>query len=134
MAKILIAGNAAVITSAVKLDDIKTIAKYRPEALVLKGGEDGKEPIFAISVAGRGVGEIGQYGAVFSAETHNEDKLATITIGLADIGEADIKEFVADKLGGALTKLNKLEATLPEVITDIEAEKATVLGNISVAQ
>ena len=41
MAKITIAGDAAVVTSAMKLEDIKTIEKYRPKELVLKGGEDG---------------------------------------------------------------------------------------------
>ena len=48
MAKITIAGDAAVVTSAMKLEDIKTIEKYRPKELVLKGGEDGKEPIFCL--------------------------------------------------------------------------------------
>ena len=42
MAKITIAGDAVVVTSALKLEDIKTIEKYRRNALVLKGGEDGK--------------------------------------------------------------------------------------------
>ena len=41
MAKIVIAGDAVVVTSAMKLEDIKTIEKYRPKELVLKGGEDG---------------------------------------------------------------------------------------------
>ena len=134
MAKITIAGNAAVITSAVKLEDIKTIAKYRPEALVLKGGEDGKEAIFAVSVARNGVGEIGTYGAVFGAETHNDGKFATVTVGIPDIGDADIKEVVADKFGGALAKLNALEDTLPDVIAAIDAEKTTVLDSITIAQ
>lgn len=48
MAKIVIAGDAVVVTSAMKLEDIKTIEKYRPKELVLKGGEDGKEPIFGV--------------------------------------------------------------------------------------
>ena len=44
MAKIVIAGDAVVITSALKLEDIKTIAKYNPKALTLMGGEDGRSP------------------------------------------------------------------------------------------
>ena len=54
MAKITIAGDAAVVTSAMKLEDIKTIEKYRPKELVLKGGEDGKEPIFSNHWSQRG--------------------------------------------------------------------------------
>lgn len=49
MAKIVIAGDAVVVTSAMKLEDIKTIEKYRPKELVLKGGEDGKEAIHSVS-------------------------------------------------------------------------------------
>ena len=41
MAKIVIAGEAVVVTSAVKLEDYRKVAKYRPKALVLLGGEDG---------------------------------------------------------------------------------------------
>lgn len=62
MAKIVIAGDAIVVTSAMKLEDIKTIEKYRPNALTLMGGEDGKEPIFAIGTT-EGCGNINQVGA-----------------------------------------------------------------------
>ena len=41
-------GQAIVVVSDVKLEDIKKIEKYRPDALVLKGGEDNKEEIFRI--------------------------------------------------------------------------------------
>ena len=57
MAKIVIAGDAVIVTSTMKLEDIKTIAKYRPKALTLMGGEDGKEPIFAVRSEERRVGK-----------------------------------------------------------------------------
>lgn len=133
MAKITIAGDAVVVTSAMKLEDLKTIAKYRPEALTLKGGEDGKEPIFAISVV-RGSGEINKYGATFGSESHDDEKLATITMSAGFSGETDIKEFVADQIGSAIIKLSELEDKLPEVLADIRSEKAAVLSSISVAQ
>mgnify|MGYP000937705903 CR=1 FL=1 len=62
MAKIVIAGDAVVVTSAMKLEDIKTIEKYRPKELVLKGGEDGKEPIFGVGTT-HGAGNINAVGA-----------------------------------------------------------------------
>lgn len=133
MAKITIAGEAVVITSAVKLEDLKTIAKYRPEALTLMGGEDNKEPIFAISVT-RGAGEINKYGASFGAETHDEAKLATITMGIGYAGDDSIEEFVADAFGAAFNRLEELEATLPAVIEAIAADKAAVMSSITVAQ
>mgnify|MGYP007102082194 CR=1 FL=1 len=83
MAKITIAGEAVIITSALKLEDIKKVQKYRPKELVLKGGEDGKE---------------------------------------------------ADKLGAAMVNLKKLEEKLPAVLAEIDAEKAEIMANITIAQ
>ncbi len=133
MAKIVIAGDAAVITSALKLEDVRTVAKYRPDELVLKGGENGKEPVFAISVT-EGAGKINQYGVSFSQETRDEAKLATLTILAKGVGDGDMKEWVADQYGKALICLNELEARLPAVLADIDAEKADVMRSITVAQ
>ena len=128
MAKIVIAGDAVVITSAIKLEDLRTIQKHRPTALILKGGEDGNEPIFAINVT-NGNGDINQYGASFGSATRDDAKLATITLVAPGI-DGDIKEFVADKLGSALINLNKLEESLPDVVQSITAERAKVMESI----
>lgn len=134
MAKITIAGQAVVVTSAIKLEDIKTIKKYRPDALTLKGGEDGKEPIFSISVCNSGDGNINRYGVEFSHATHDEAKLATVTIVHPYGDDVDIKSVVADTIGAYVLNLNKLEETLPSVMNEIAAEKARILANITVAQ
>lgn len=131
MAKITIAGEAVVITSSMKLEDLRKIAKYRPDALTLKGGEDGKEPIFCVCVT-KGTGSINNNGASFSSATHDDQKLATITMMASEDG--DIKEAVAEKYGVPVLNLNKLEATLPAVLAEIDAEKASILENITVAQ
>lgn len=133
MAKIVIAGDAVVVKSTLKLEDIRTIEKYRPKALVLMGGEDGKEPVFAIGTTD-GCGNINQVGASFGRESHDEDKFATITMVTGTGATGDIKEWVADRIGTAIISLNKLEEKLPAVLEEIEAEKAEVLSNISVAQ
>lgn len=133
MAKIVIAGDAVVVTSALKLEDIRTIEKYRPKALTLLGGEDGKEPVFAIGITD-GCGSINQVGASFGRESHDEDKYATITMVTGTGATGDIKEWVADRIGTAIISLNKLEEKLPAVLAEIEAEKAEVLSNITVAQ
>lgn len=132
MSKVTIAGDAVVVTSSMKLEDIKTIAKYRPKALTLMGGEDGKEPVFAIGVT-NGAGSINNFGASFGRESHDEEKLATVTMVLKNV-DGDVSEYVADALGAALISLNKLEAQLPAVLDEIAAEKAEVMGNITVAQ
>lgn len=131
MAKIVIAGDAVVITSALKLEDIKTIAKYNPEALTLKGGEDGKEPIFAIGVT-NGPGNINDVGASFGRESYDNEKLAVITM-VTNGATGDVKEWVADRIGGAIMKLNALEEKLPAVLEELAGQKAAVMEAITVA-
>jgi len=132
MAKITVAGDAIVVTSSIKFEDIKTIAKYRPEKLTLMGGKDGKEPVFALGVTS-GSGSINEFGASFGRETNNADKLATMTLVCSGI-VGDVKEYVADKIGGALAKLNALEATLPDVLAEIAAAKGAIMDSITVMQ
>lgn len=130
MAKVIIAGNAVVINSSVKLEDLKKVEKYRPSALTLYGGEDGKEPVFRVTV-GTGTGSINKNGACFSGATHDEAKLATITMVVGNT--ENIKEFVADEFGGALINLSKIEEKLPGIIADIASERNAVMNSISVA-
>lgn len=132
MAKITIAGDAVVVTSSMKLEDIKTIHKYRPEALVLKGGEDGKEELFRIGLS-HGAGSINKFGASFGAATNDDAKLAVMTLIITDRGE-NVVTTVADTIGADVQKLNKLEATLPAVLEEIGAEKKQIVDNITVAQ
>ena len=134
MAKITIAGEAIVVTSSLKLEDIKKVEKYRPKALYLMGGEDGKEPIFRVSAPKRGEGSINKVGAEFVDTTHDDDKLACITMIFTGESGEDIKEAVADEIGVAILNLNKIEAAIPGVLREIEAEKASVMENITVAR
>lgn len=133
MAKIIVAGEAVVITSSMKLADLETIKKYNPKALVLMGGEDGKEPVFCIGVNRGKIGSINQFSVDFGAETRDDKKLATMTLMTSGV-TGDVKEFVADEYGAALMLLNKLEATLPAALEAIAADKKAILENITVSQ
>lgn len=135
MAKVIIAGDAVVINSSIKFEDLKAIKKYRPEALILKGGEDGKEQLFKIGI-GENCGGISKYGITFATATRDDEKLATLTVVDNFDGEdaSSIKEKVADKFGETLTNLNALEANLPDVIDEIETAKNDIIENITVAQ
>lgn len=127
MAKVTIVGQACVITSAVKLDDIKLIKKYRPEALSLYEGEGNERvPVFSIGVTGAG-NCINNVGAEFSHA--NEEGYAQITLMVTKTD----KEEIADAIGRPILKLNKLEESLAAVIDEIAAEKAAILENIEVA-
>lgn len=134
MANIKILGDAVVITSAVKFEDIRTIEKYNKDALTLKVEEEGKMiPVFGVATGK--TGEINQYGATFASATRDEDGFATITICIKDLGEdVNVKDWVADKFGKAILNLNKVEATIPEVLEKIAEEKAEILDNIAVVQ
>lgn len=133
MAKVTIAGKALVITSTLKLTDLETVKKYQPKALILMGGEDGKEPVFAIGAVRGSAGKIGSIGVEFGEETHDDQKLATMTLMVpGDV--KDMKEYVADKYGAALVNLKKLEDILPAVVEAIAASKKSIMDNISVAQ
>ena len=132
MPKVTIAGDAVVVSSSMKLEDLKTIAKYRPKALTLMGGDNGKEPVFAIGITS-GPGSINNFGVSFGRESHDEQKLATVTMVLKG-ATGDVAEHVADVLGAALISLGKLEAQLPAVLEEIADEKAAVMSNITVAQ
>lgn len=128
MAKIKVLGQAVVVTSSIKLEDIKKVKKYRPDALILKGGEDGKEQIFALGV---GEGSVNKYGASFNRETRDNDKLATMTLTTSYDGE-DIQEHVADELGEALVKLRAIEEKFPAIIAEVDAERAAIMADITV--
>ena len=133
MAKVTIAGKALVITSSLKLTDLETVKKYQPKALILMGGEDGKEAVFAVAAVRGSTGKISNIGVEFGEETHDDQKLATMTLMVpGDV--KDMKEYVADKYGAALMNLAKLETALPAVVDSIAASKKSIMDNINVAQ
>lgn len=128
MAKTKIFGDSVVITSSVKLADLKNVAKYAPKALILKGGEDGKEEIFGISV-GEGAGHINSWGATFAPSTRDAEGRATITM-MIPASVTDAKDWMVEDFGGALMNLAKVEEKLPEVIAEIAANKKAVEDSI----
>lgn len=130
MANIKILGNIFAITSTFKLEDLKRIKRFRPEALTLK--DENGEPVFEVGVCS--AGGFGASCVVFCCETQDEARLACVTAELPKIPEGkNVREFLADEVGGILAKLNKLEATLPEVLDEINAEHEVALASIDVA-
>ena len=134
MAKIIVAGDAAVVTSALKLEDIKTVKKYRPEGLKLMGGKDGEEELFMIdSACPSEAGSINKYGAVFNGESPDGQGFATLTVSILERPkDKDVKDYIADKLGGAMIKLNQLEEQIPAILGEIAVQQEQVLSGISV--
>lgn len=130
MAHVKVVGNAAVITSTVKLDVLKTVQKYRPEALVLHGGKDGNDEIFRIGVSS-GSGSINKFGAAFASETNDVNGCATITI-ILDGHAGEVKEWIADTYGEALLKLGAIEDTMDAAFVEICEDRESLLNAIEV--
>lgn len=131
MAKITIAGDAVVITSDVTLEDLKKVSKYNPKALVLRDEND--TLIYSIAVSSNAeAGEINKNGAVFTSVAPDGSGLATITMCSSTLS-GDIKEAVADKIGSAILHLSQIEERLPQVLSQIDADKAAVMDKITVA-
>ena len=118
-----------VLTSTLKKEDLDLVKKYRPDALKIKDSEG--NDIFGMSyVAGKPC--VSKNGATFGAT--NKDGFAIIS---GDIPEklpaenANAGEYVADIVGAALTHINALEKSLPDVVTAIKQERATLIGSIT---
>ena len=131
MAKIVKFGEAVVITSAAKLEDLKKIAKYNPDALVLKEeNEEGmKEPVFSVGISGNRSGSVGKYGIEFGG--CDEQGYAQVTLDYTG-PVAGVKEALADSLGRQIVQLNKLEAGLDGVLRQIDEDVAAIMANIEV--
>lgn len=132
MARITIAGDAIIVTSSKSLQALKTLEEYRPKALrLVETDENGKkEEIFRVETAAAN-GSINRNGATFVSETHDEAKLATITMHVP-AGIEDVKDYAAKLVGKAVVRLNKVEAGIDAALAEVEAENAEVMANITV--
>ena len=128
MAKVTIAGNSYVITSAISMADLETVKKYRPAALAITNKET-KETTFK---AGVGSNSVNDYGVSFGGVSNGEEKLATATLSIPSDVE-DVKEYVLDKAGLALANLNKVEAGIAVALDEIKAERNAIAENIKVS-
>lgn len=129
-AKVTVVGEAAIITSGLKLEDIKTAKKYRPDALKLFADEKKTKQVFGIDVTSRSAGMINQNGATFS-ETTDKDGFATITLTI-DRTKGDVMKQVTDTIGMALLQLNKLEAGFGAELEAIQEDQAAIQALVEI--
>lgn len=127
MAKVKKFGEAVVLTSGVKLEDFQKVGKYRPAALTLFGGEDGKEPLFSVGFSSRRGGSISEFGVEFGGAS--EDGYAQVTVAYAG-PPTDVKKALADSIGPQVMMLNKIEAGIPAILEEIDAEIGTIMESI----
>lgn len=132
MAKIKIAGEAYVVESTLTLEAIQSLEKAKSKALILfeKNEEGKKEEVFRIGTTS-GKGSINEFGASFGGHTHDAAKKACIT-GCIPEGTEDAKEWVAEKIGYAIIRLNEVEKQVPGALEELNAKRTEVMENISV--
>lgn len=133
MAKITITGDALVITSSAKMETLKKLEKYAPKALSLfeKDEETGKkQEVFKVATGGMSSASV--YGITFAGTTHGEDKLATVTV-MIPTGVEDAKEYAAEHYGATVLNLNKIEEQFAAALAEVDANKAAIMENITVA-
>ena len=123
--KIVITGDAYVLTSEITTEAIKGLAKTNPSALKIVDKESKKE-LFA-----EGKSSIADFGITFGGTTRDAEKKATCT-GTLPPNTADAKAYVADKLGAAVVYLKQLEETVPAEAKRIADDRQALIDSISV--
>ena len=125
MANITIKRNVAFVESSMTLEQVKKLAKYRPESLKLK--DEKGNPTFIVGTT-IGCGSIKPFGVSFGVQT-DETKPAGVTFDIP-VGVADPKEYVMEVVGTAILNLEKVEAGVAAVNREIDAELASIERHI----
>lgn len=128
-----VTGNALVITSSVKVEEIEKLKKAAPEALTLYKEENGKKnPDFIVGVEMSCPACVEEFAVVFDGKAYDTG-FATATVGLPNFeGKEEAQNYVADHYGAALTKLRAWEQTVPAVLARVAAERSALLELIHV--
>lgn len=123
--RIKIMGNAFMITSKLKTEQIQKLEKYNRDALVLtRNDEEGfKEELFRIST--KGAAEISNFGIVFNETDANG--YATVTALFYD-NTTDKIEFIKERVAPILFKLLEIEAIAKVAYAELE-NKLTEIEN-----
>lgn len=127
---IKIVGDAAVLTSAVKMEDWEKVLKYRPEATTLKD-EDG-DTVFVVAAKDGANGSIGRFGVIFNSTSRDANHLAQITI-CVPAGVEDVNDWAIETFAEFKSKLDKIEGAIPTVLEEINAEHREFLDNLTIA-
>ncbi len=129
--KTSISGDALVITSDFTLDQLKKVSKFRPDALKLKGGEDGKQTLYTVIACDK-PGGFNNVGAIFGSKAHDGSGKATITMDVNCVPGEDKRKAVAAEFGRGLSYLKQIEENLQTVIEEIDAEQTAIEESITV--
>ncbi len=131
--QIQIVANTFVVTSAIKVEDIKLLQKYNPNGLAITTKEgDIERDVFRIAYE-EGKDTVSGFGMVFGGTSRGTEGFATFT-GTLETGLSDdkAKDYVAEKLGGVIGYVKTLETSVPRAAKAIRDAKADLVSKISV--
>lgn len=132
VAQIKIVGNTVHVISSQKLEDVKLLAKYRPNALKLfEGSGAEKREVFSIFTGGKDGGAVCPNGVIFSKATTADGKALITLTAPADCD--DVKAWAQEEIGVAILLLKKTEAQFADAIDEVKAERDAVAASITVA-
>ena len=124
--KIKIAGNAVILTSTLKFEEIKKLEKYNRDALCLvELKNDEEHEVFRIQTGK--CSSISEYGIVFTEA--NAAGYATATVLLPE-GTVDKKAYIKDNFGTTMFMLSDLEDAVKTALAQIEAAYAQLDNDI----
>lgn len=129
--KVTITGNACVLTSTIKVEDIKLVKKYKPEALQVK--DDKGNEVFRIAYT-EGKGSIAPFGITFGNKSLDGNGFAQVSgIFEGGVNEENVKEVAADTIAPIQDYLTKLEETIPAAVEAITASRKAIMDDIVVS-
>lgn len=116
MANIKVIGDAMIVTSAIKMEDIKLLQRLDPDSLVARDKDD--EPVYAVFTGNSGFME--NTGIRFTGTDRNG--FATTTILLPSATQNQREEFIKENYAMAITALQAMEELLIEYLISFKTK------------
>lgn len=129
MSKVKVVGNAVVITSDLKAEELKNVKKFTKDGLKLKDAK-GNE-IFSISCKPNTESSISEYGICYGEVNAEGYAQATLLIDETVNAEKRV-DVILDNYAIAIGNLNALESYIRETIVELSATIEGIKESIEV--
>ena len=129
MLNVKILGSNAVIKTDILFGDLVALAKFKPEALIIKN-EEGKE-VYKISVNKEGKSTISNYGTVFVSK--DAEGFAELNITIDEAVAADKRvDYIKENFGYKIMRLSEALIDIASNLNQFRSDFAEIESNIEV--